>query len=173
MKNAAKPFLDAMTDEEKEALKPKTDDDAPVSDEPEEKFVLSSSIPMSESLDPLKILTFDAEVALWQSQNLPADQVSTENATIVANTDRWPVLIDPQLQAIAWIREKEKDNNLDIVRIEEKQMLRKLERAMENGESLMIENVKETLPAILNPIISRATVKKGRKFYVKLGDSDV
>jgi dynein heavy chain len=166
-------LLDDLKIQFDQAEKDKADDDAPASDAPEEKFVLSNSIPMSESLDPLKILTYDAEVALWQSQNLPADQVSTENATIVANTDRWPVLIDPQLQPIAWIREKEKGNNLDIVRIEEKQMLRKLERAMENGESLMIENVKESLPAILNPIISRATVKKGRKFYVKLGDSDV
>ena len=59
------------------------------------------------------------------------------------------------------------------MRLEEKQMLRKLERAMENGESLMLENLKESIPAILNPVISRATVKKGRKFYVRLGDTEV
>ena len=67
---------------------------------------------MTPAADPLKILTFDAEVAKWQSQNLPSDKVSTENATIVTNTDRWPVLIDPQLQAIAWIREKRERKQL-------------------------------------------------------------
>jgi dynein heavy chain len=175
MKTACKPFIAELTPEEILELKPKKEDhdDEPEMEDAQEKFVLSDSIPMSDEANPLNILTYDAEVALWQSQNLPSDKVSTENATIVANTDRWPVLIDPQLQAIAWIREKEKDNNLDIVRIEEKQMLRKLERAMENGESLMIENLKESIPAILDPVISRATVKKGRKFYVKVGDSEV
>ena len=182
MQTAAKPFIDALTEDELKVLEEKweeklakeNEENPDANDEDKKpKFELTPSIPMTPAADPLKILTFDAEVAKWQSQNLPSDKVSTENATIVTNTDRWPVLIDPQLQAIAWIREKEKENNLDIVRLEEKQMLRKLERAMENGESLMLENLKESIPAILNPVISRATVKKGRKFYVRLGDTEV
>ena len=182
MQTAAKPYIDALTEDQlkdlqekwEEKLAKENEDNPDANDEDKKpKFELAPSIPMTPAADPLKILTFDAEVAKWQSQNLPSDKVSTENATIVTNTDRWPVLIDPQLQAIAWIRAKEKENNLDIVRLEEKQMLRKLERAMENGESLMLENLKESIPAILNPVISRATVKKGRKFYVRLGDTEV
>ena len=74
-----------------------------------------------------------------------------------------PFSLTHNFKLLHGLEKKEKDNNLDIVRLEEKQMLRKLERAMENGESLMIENLKESIPAILNPVISRATVKKGEK----------
>ena len=58
----------------------------------------SNNAPLSESPDPLKILTTVAEVALWGADGLPADQVSTENGAIVCNSSRWPLVIDPQLQ---------------------------------------------------------------------------
>lgn len=34
-------------------------------------------------------------------------------------------------------------------------------------------NHRESIDAILNPVISRATVKKGRRLFIKLGDSEV
>jgi dynein heavy chain, axonemal len=48
-----------------------------------------------------------------------------------------------------------------------------IERALESGSSVLIENMGETIDAVLNPIITRSTVKKGRSVYVKLGDKDV
>ena len=36
-------------------------------------------VPMSESTDPLKILTTDAQIAGWNNEELPSDRVSTEN----------------------------------------------------------------------------------------------
>ena len=63
--------------------------------------------PLSESSDCLKILTDAAEVAGWNSDGLPADRVSSENGAIVCNSSRWPLMIDPQLQGIRWIKNKE------------------------------------------------------------------
>ena len=77
-----------------------------------------------------------AEIAGWNVDGLPSDRVSTENGCVVANTERWPLFIDPQLQGIKWICEKEKNNNLAVVRLGQKDLLRKLEMAMENGWSL-------------------------------------
>lgn len=48
-----------------------------------------------------------------------------------------------------------------------------MERAIEAGESVLIENMAESIDAVLNPIITRSTFKKGRSLYVKLGDKDV
>ena len=75
----------------------------------------------------------------WNSEGLPADQVSIENACIVSNTARWPLMIDPQLQGITWVREKEKANNLVVMRLGQKNMLRTLERAIDTGQPVLIE----------------------------------
>lgn len=43
------------------------------------------------------MLTDDAQVASWNNEGLPTDTMSTENATILTNSARWPLMIDPQL----------------------------------------------------------------------------
>lgn len=39
--------------------------------------------------------------------------------------------------------------------------------------SILIENLGETLEAVLTPVIQRAVIYRGRKMYIKLGDSEV
>uniref|UniRef100_F7BXB8 Dynein axonemal heavy chain 17 n=1 Tax=Equus caballus TaxID=9796 RepID=F7BXB8_HORSE len=67
---------------------------------------LKVPIPITEGLDPLSLLTDDADVATWNNQGLPSDRMSTENATILCNTERWPLIVDAQLQGIKWIKNK-------------------------------------------------------------------
>lgn len=133
------------------------------------------SLPMSELADPVPVLASAADIAVWQSEKLPADQVSTENGCIVSSSARWPLIIDPQLQGIAWIKDKESDpsRDLQIVRLGQNDLVRKLERAIESGTSVLIENMGERIDAVLTPVIQRATIKRGHKLYVKLGDTEV
>lgn len=132
-------------------------------------------IPLSAAADPIRILTSPAEVAKWGADGLPADQVSIENGTIVCNSARWPLIIDPQLQGIKWLRQKESapERNLQVVRLGQNDLLRKLERALENGTTILIENIGESIDAVLNPVIQRAAIKRGKKQYLKLGDTEV
>jgi dynein heavy chain len=138
-------------------------------------FEKATVSPLSDESNPLLILTNEAEMAQWQTDFLPADRVSMENGAVVCNSSRWPLVIDPQLQGIRWLRAKEgqPERHLQIVRLSQKDVIRKLTGALENGHSLIIENLGETLDAVLNPVIQRATIKKGRTMYVKLGDAEV
>ena len=131
-------------------------------------------IPMSENANPLKLLTSAAEVAQWNADSLPADVVSTENGSIVTSASRWPLLIDPQLQGIRWIKSKESapERNLQIVRLGQKDLIRKLEYALENGYTLVIENIGESIDAVLIPVIQRATIKRGSRYFIKVGDKE-
>lgn len=59
--------------------------------------VIEPTIPITEGLDPLSLLTDDTQIAKWNNEGLPNDRMSTENATILSNSDRWPLMIDPQV----------------------------------------------------------------------------
>ena len=71
---------------------------------------------MTEKLDVLSLLTDAATIARWNNENLPNDRMSIENATILTNAERWPLMIDPQLQGVKWIKTRVGDE-LKIVRL--------------------------------------------------------
>ncbi|KAG8446024.1 hypothetical protein GDO86_013774 [Hymenochirus boettgeri] len=130
---------------------------------------LKVPIPVTPSLDPLTMLTDDADIAAWQNEGLPADRMSTENATILTNCERWPLMVDPQLQGIKWIKNKYGDG-LRVIRIGQRGYLDTLERALAGGEVVLIENIEESLDPVLGPLLGRETIKKGR--YIKIGDKE-
>ena len=133
------------------------------------EFIETNKIPKSETaMDPLKILTNDAEKAKWNNQKLPADPVSIENATILTNSERWSLMIDPQLQGIKWIKEKEKDNGLTLLRMNNKKLINIIGECIEDGKTVVLENLDEMIDATLSPIIGRNIYKK--KYY-KLGNN--
>ena len=133
------------------------------------EFIEANKIPKSEmAMDPLKILTNDAEKAKWNNQKLPADPVSIENATILTNSERWSLMIDPQLQGIKWIKEKEKDNGLTLLRMNNKKLINIIGECIEDGKTVVLENLDEMIDATLSPIIGRNVFKN--KYY-KLGNN--
>jgi dynein heavy chain len=136
-------------------------------------YVVQNNIPYTQNAkDPLNILTNDAEKARWNNQKLPADPVSIENGAILSNSERWPLLVDPQLQGIKWIKEKEKDNGLIITRMNNKNLINKLGEAIEDGKTFMIENLDEMIDATLGPVIARNSKKKGMARVFQLGNSE-
>ena len=68
------------------------------------KYFTINKIPMSPVMDRVKLLTDESTAAKWNKQTLPSDKVSIENGTILTNSERYPLMIDPQLQGISWIR---------------------------------------------------------------------
>ncbi|MCJ8738612.1 hypothetical protein PDJAM_G00037770 [Pangasius djambal] len=131
---------------------------------------LKVPIPITEGLDPLTLLTDDADIAAWSNQGLPSDRMSVENATILCNTERWPLIVDAQLRGIKWIKNKYGDN-LKIIRLGQKGYLDSIENAVSSGDVLLIENISETVEPVLDPLLGRNTIKKGK--YICIGDKEV
>jgi dynein heavy chain len=114
----------------------------------------------------------DAEIAEYQTQGLPADNVSAENAAIILNSARYPLMIDPQLQGIYWIKNRE-GKNMEVGRMGQKTLVNRIMRAIENGKPFLIENMGESIDPMLMPIIGRITVKRGTKRFIQIGDQEV
>ena len=114
--------------------------------------------------DPVKIRN-------WQIFGLPRDSLSTENAIIAQFTKRWPLFIDPQGQANKWIKQMEKQNQLDVLKLTDKDFLRSLENAVRFGKPVLLENVLEELDPALEPILLKQTFKQQGWIAIKLGDA--
>ncbi|XP_078408210.1 dynein axonemal heavy chain 11 [Cetorhinus maximus] len=126
-------------------------------------------IPMTEGLDAVALLTDDATIAAWNNEGLPSDKTSTENATIFSNCERWPLLIDPQLQGIKWIKSKY-GTDLKVINLGQKGYADVIEQALILGDPVLIENIEETIDPVLDPLLGRHTIKKGR--YIRIGDKE-
>ncbi|GAB4813657.1 hypothetical protein N2152v2_000703 [Parachlorella kessleri] len=84
-------------------------------------------------------------------------------ATVGQLEQEYKVLVDDATVAgwaINWIKEKEATNGLISVRMGQPDLLRLMESAISEGKSVIIENMGESIDAILNPVITRATFKK-------------
>ncbi|KAG7298071.1 hypothetical protein JYU34_018841, partial [Plutella xylostella] len=127
-------------------------------------------IETTEDLDPLSMLTDDAQVAGWNNEGLPTDTMSTENATILTNSARWPLMIDPQLQGIKWIKNRYGES-LIVVRLTQRNYLERIERAVSHGEIVLLENIGESVDAVLDPLLGRVLIRKGK--VLKIGDREI
>ncbi|XP_064146127.1 dynein axonemal heavy chain 11 isoform X3 [Loxodonta africana] len=126
-------------------------------------------IPITEGLDLIAMLTDDATIAGWNNEGLPSDRMSTENATILTHCERWPLMIDPQQQGIKWIKNKY-GANLKVTHPGQKGFLNAIETALAFGDVILIENLDETVDPVLDPLLGRNTIKKGK--YIRIGDKE-
>lgn len=138
------------------------------------KSIQALQIPMTEGLDAtMDVLTSEAEVASWNNEGLPSDRVSTENGAILTNCMRWPLMIDPQLQGIKWIRTREEKNNLKVIQTTQKNWQRVLQNCIEDGLPCLIESLGEFIEPVLDGVLSRQTFVKAGKTLIKLGATEV
>ena len=89
----------------------------------------------------------------WNMQGLPTDPLSTQNGILVTKSTRFPLLTDPQGQALSWIRSKEVDNlpswnGQQLVPLSDTKLNDKLEFCMSNGKSLIIIGVEDEIDLI-------------------------
>ena len=133
-----------------------------------------ANIICSTKCELIDILGDPVRIREWQVAALPNDQFSIENAIIIENARRWPLMIDPQGQANAWIKNMEKKNNLRVVKLsEDGAHMRELENAIQFGTPVLLENVGEELDPSLEPLLLKQTFKSGGVTCMRLGDATV
>ena len=133
----------------------------------------SKPIPMSlgyVGANILSLLTDDAIIAQWNNEGLPSDAMSIENATILTHSIKWPLMIDPQLQGIKWIK-NQCGKSLNVIRLGQKNYLKTVEKCVVEGIPLLIENMPEEIDPVLEPLFGRMLIKKGTA--IKLGDKEM
>lgn len=80
---------------------------------------------------------------------------------MVTESERYPMLIDPQGQGTFWI--KNRFTELKIVNINyEKKFRDGLNKTIENGEVLIVEGIEGDVDPILDPVLEKQLIRKGK-----------
>ena len=82
-------------------------------------------------------------------------------------------MVDPQGQAIKWVKNTEGPKGLKIIDLQQHDFLRTLENAIPFGTPVLLQNIQEFLDPSLSPVLNKAYVKQGGRLVLKLGDKEI
>ena len=130
-------------------------------------------IPLTSPTKVETLLVTDALVQAWNSDGLPADDNSIQNGILTKSASRFPLCIDPQQQAVTWIKRAHAKEGLTIKTLNESDFMKHLELAIQFGKAYLFENVGEELDPMLDPILEKAVTCEGAAKFIVLGDKKV
>ncbi|CAF0871119.1 unnamed protein product [Rotaria sordida] len=138
-----------------------------------EKDLLEKEVPLSQPIRLDELLTSDVEISKWTSEGLPPDELSVQNGILTTQSSRFPFCIDPQQQALKWIKKREEKNNLKILTFHDSDFLKHLEMSIKYGFPILFQDCDEYFdPVIDNVLEKNVRGIEGRQFVV-LGDKEV
>jgi len=137
-------------------------------------LIQSKGIQQSTGFNLQNILSDAVTIGSWTNRfKLPNDSLSIDNAIIMQNSARYPLMIDPQIQANRWIREMEKSRKLLVIRPTQSanEYNLSLESAISYGFPVLFENVGEVIDPLFDSILSQKKIKQGGGWKMKVGDN--
>ncbi|CAN0517808.1 unnamed protein product, partial [Scytosiphon promiscuus] len=119
------------------------------------------------------LLTTDATVQGWVANGLPADEHSVQNGILTTKASRFPLCIDPQQQAVSWIKNTYAASNLTVKSLNEADFMKHLELAIQFGNPFLFESIDEDLDPMLDPVLEKNVIQDGASKTIALGDKIV
>jgi len=150
-----------------------------------ESDLVERHVPMSQPFHLTSFLASEVEISRWAGEGLPSDELSIQNGILTTRSSRWPLCIDPQMQASKWIKEHEKSGahgggkgskpkqKLEVRSFHDNDFMRILELAMQFGKPFIFENIGEELDPIINPILEKRFVNSASGKAIVMGDNTI
>ncbi|XP_072163343.1 dynein axonemal heavy chain 10-like [Diadema setosum] len=130
-------------------------------------------IPISDPYKVENLLTDDVEISKWGSEGLPPDELSIQNGILTTRASRFPLCIDPQQQALNWIKKKEEPNNLKVCTFNDPDFLKQLELAIKYGFPFLFQDVDEYIDPVIDNVLEKNIKGAAGREFIMLGDKEV
>jgi len=139
---------------------------------------MKRQVPGHEKVEQVSFLVDQGTLGEWALEGLPSDELSVQNAIMVTRSSRYPLMIDPQGQANRWIKNREKHRisqnpGMCITTLSAKNLKDQVEFTMGEGLCLVIENVENEVDPMLDPVLDKAIIKKGKNMYINVSDQNM
>lgn len=113
----------------------------------------------------------------WNLQGLPTDPLSIQNGILVTRSSRYPLLVDPQGQALSWIKAKAAaENRLPLfgtTTLGAKDLRDQLEFCMQEGLTMIVTGIEEEVDPLLDPVLEKQFIRKGKRSFVTVSDKQM
>ena len=129
--------------------------------------IVAKNINNSENFTVQGLLTTDQQISQWNIDGLPDDELSTQNGILTENASRWPLAIDPENQAIIWLKNKSGDK-LKVISFNTENYMKYVGLRVHNGGIILIENVGDTIDPNINPVLEKNYIVKNQVEYIIL-----
>jgi len=136
------------------------------------KYVKKYHIPHDVHFTFAGFMSTESQVREWQLKELPGDNFSTENAVLIQKSENWCTNIDPQNQCNIFLKRK-CGKSLQVIDFKDKKYVTLIERACQNGKTVLLEDIQEALDPTLNNIVSKNYITLGKKRKVMVGDREL
>lgn len=137
--------------------------------------IINKEMPVSEDLALTEFLVDQATVGQWNIEGLPPDELSVQNGIMVTRSSRYPLMIDPQGQAIHWIRTREpilEEQNC-IMTLNHPNLRDALKWPLQEGFPVLIESIENEVDPMLDPVLEKQIQVKGRNKLIVLADQEM
>jgi len=94
---------------------------------------------------------------------------------MVTRSSRYPLMIDPQSQAIDWIKSREPEllpQNC-VITLSHPNLRDALKWPLQEGFPVLIESIENEVDPMLDPILEKQIIVKGRNKLIKIADQDM
>ena len=131
------------------------------------------TIPCNQCFKPEELMISNLELQTWAANGLSKDAYSVQNGLLTMVGSRFPLCIDPQGQALKWIKKCFESSQLTVKSMKDRDYTKHLQLAIEFGNPFIFENVGEDLDPILDNILNKNIVIENGKQRVLLGDKTI
>lgn len=135
--------------------------------------LVDKGLPNKDGFSLQAFLSSDVEIARWASEGLPSDELSIQNGILTNFASRYPLCIDPQMQAVTWIKAKEAAHNMKLLTFNQSDYMKQLEMALRFGQPVLFENISTEIDPLLDPVLEKAVVTQAGVEFIPLGDQMV
>lgn len=114
-----------------------------------------AQIPFTRNMQLTRFLVDEPTIGEWNLEELPTDELSTQNGIIVTSAARYPLLIDPQGQGKNWLKKRGEKRGIVVTNLNHRMFRQHLEDSLQMGNPLLIEDVGNDLDPMLDPILEK------------------
>ncbi|KAH8619939.1 putative ATP binding dynein motor region D5 [Trypanosoma vivax] len=106
-------------------------------------------------------------------EGLPADDHSVQNAIMITTSNKFPLMIDPQGQALNWIRKRTERMQGKLCQLNDRTFAMHLQEQLDLGLPLIAENVPEEIDPMIDPVLEKQVVRSGKSLIIRVNGEEM